>query len=173
MLNLGKTPVRYPKPTKGAFGMRYITGGIALGAALALGGLVTAGTTAASAEPVPEAQTQSLFPQSLFAPSALVLTVGQGENAAESGVQRAVTLTCMPKAVGTHPDAKGACGALRAAGGDFEKVVAVKADTFCTKEWNPQVVTAEGVWEGQRVSFEHTFANPCMLKAGKGLVFEF
>ncbi|MGW1074549.1 subtilase-type protease inhibitor [Streptomyces sp. NPDC002537] len=154
--------------------MRYITGGIALGAALALGGLVAAGTTAASAAPAPAAaQTESLFPQSLFAPSALVLTVGQGESAADSGIQRAVTLTCMPKAAGTHPDVKGACAALRAASGDFEKVTAVKADTFCTKEWNPQVVTAEGVWEGQRVSFEKTFANPCMLKAGKGLVFEF
>ncbi|MBB5120723.1 hypothetical protein AF335_32180 [Streptomyces eurocidicus] len=153
--------------------MRYITGGIAMGAALILGGgLAAAGTTTASAAPtpVPAAQAQT---QSLYAPSALVLTIGQGATAAESGVQRAVTLTCTPKSSGTHPDAKGACTQLRAAGGDFDKVTRIKSDTVCTKEWNPTVVTAEGVWDGRRISYEHTFANPCMAKAGKGLVFEF
>ncbi|MBT2387036.1 subtilase-type protease inhibitor [Streptomyces sp. ISL-11] len=151
--------------------MRYITKGIALGATLALGGLVAAGTTAASAAPAtttaPAAQT------SLYAPSALVLTMGSGASRDDSGVQRAVTLTCMPKAAGTHPAAKDACTQLRSAGGDFDKVTAVKADTICTKEWNPIVVTAEGVWEGRRVNYEHTFANPCAFKAGKGTVFEF
>ncbi|MEU3751158.1 subtilase-type protease inhibitor [Streptomyces olivoreticuli] len=153
--------------------MRYITGGFALGAALALGGLVAAGTTAANAAPAPAAQTQSLFPTSLFAPSSLVLTIGQGENRDSSGVQRAVTLTCTPKANGSHPDAKSACDQLRAADGDFDKTIAFKADTFCTKEWNPIVVTAEGVWQGKRVSYEHTFANPCMKRAIQGTVFEF
>ncbi|MEV8478214.1 subtilase-type protease inhibitor [Streptomyces sp. NPDC051173] len=158
--------------------MRYITGGFALGAALALGGLVAAGTsTAASAAPAPAAapaaQAQSLFPTSLFAPSSLVLTIGQGEDRDSSGVQRAVTLTCMPKATGTHPDVKGACEQLRAVDGDFDKTVALKADTFCTKEWNPIVVTAEGVWQGKRVSYEHTFANPCMKRASQSTVFEF
>ncbi len=137
--------------------MRYITGGIALGAAAALGGLIAAGTSATG----------------LYAPSALVLTIGQGDNAAVAGVQRAVTLTCTPKADGSHPNTRGACSQLRLAGGDFTKIVKVKEGTFCTREWNPSVVTATGVWEGRRVSFEHTFANPCELKAGKGTVFEF
>ncbi|MFI9204601.1 subtilase-type protease inhibitor [Streptomyces sp. NPDC053048] len=149
--------------------MRYITGGIALGAALALGGLVGVGTAAnAAPTPIPAAQTQSLY-----APSALVLTIGQGDSAATAGVQRAVTLTCTPKADGTHPNTRGACATLRLAGGDFDEVTKVKEGTACTREWNPSVVTAEGVWEGRRVSFERTFANPCELKAGKGTVFEF
>ncbi|MEU3356375.1 subtilase-type protease inhibitor [Streptomyces sp. NPDC037389] len=149
--------------------MRYITGGIALGAALALGGLAGAGTTAtASPSPIPAAQTQSLY-----APSALVLTIGQGDSAATAGVQRAVTLTCTPKAGGTHPDTRGACAQLRFNDGDFDKVVKIKEGTACTREWNPSTVTAEGVWDGRRVSFEHTFANPCELKSGKGSVFEF
>ncbi|MFI1971118.1 protease inhibitor protein [Streptomyces cinnamoneus] len=149
--------------------MRYVTGGIALGAALALGGLVGIGTSASAAPtPIPPAHTQSLY-----APSALVLTVGQGDSAAQAGVQRAVTLTCTPKATGSHPDASGACAQLRAAGGDFDKITTIKSGTFCTREWNPIVVTAQGVWEGKRVSYEHTFANPCEMKAGKGTVFEF
>lgn len=147
--------------------MRYITGGIALGAALALGGLAAAGT-AANAAPAQAAQTQSLY-----APSALVLTVGQGDKAATANVQRAVTLTCMPKPAGTHPDVRGACAQLRLADGDFDQITKIKSDTFCTKEWNPSVVTATGVWEGKRVNYEHTFANPCEAKAGKGTVFEF
>ncbi|MEU1825496.1 subtilase-type protease inhibitor [Streptomyces abikoensis] len=149
--------------------MRYITGGIALGAALALGSLAGAGTTAtASPSPIPAAQTQSLY-----APSALVLTIGQGDSAATAGVQRAVTLTCTPKAAGTHPNTSGACAQLRLSNGDFDKLVKIKDGTMCTREWNPSTVTAEGVWEGRRVSFEHTFANPCEMKAGKGTVFEF
>ncbi|EME98437.1 transglutaminase-activating metalloprotease inhibitor [Streptomyces mobaraensis NBRC 13819 = DSM 40847] len=148
--------------------MRYITGGIALGSALILGSLVGAGATA-SATPAPAPAAQ----QSLYAPSALVLTVGQGDKAASAGVQRAVTLNCMPKPSGTHPDARGACDQLRAASGNFAEITKIKSGTACTKEWNPFVVTAEGVWEGQRVKYEHTFANPCEMKAGKGTVFEF
>ncbi|MGK5548011.1 subtilase-type protease inhibitor [Streptomyces sp. URMC 127] len=151
--------------------MRYITGGIAMGAALALGGgLLAAGTTTASAAPAPAPAAQT---QSLYAASALVLTVGHGANSREASVDRAVTLTCFPKATGSHPDAKGACAALRAAGGDFEKITTIKSGTACTREWNPSVVTADGVWEGQRVRFERTFANPCEAKAGKGTLFEF
>ncbi|GAA0474888.1 subtilase-type protease inhibitor [Streptomyces stramineus] len=154
--------------------MRYITGGIALGAALALGGgLIAAGTTVASAAPAPVPAAQTQATQSLYASSALVLTIGKGANRSDSGVQRAVTLTCTPTASGTHPNVKGACAQLRAADGDFTKITTIKADTVCTKEWNPTVVTAEGVWEGRRVNFEHTFANPCMTQAGKGLVFSF
>ncbi|MEV6777313.1 subtilase-type protease inhibitor [Streptomyces syringium] len=145
--------------------MRYITGGIALGAAVALGGLLSAGTAATAA---PSAQTQSLF-----APSALVLTVGEGESAADSGVQRAVTLNCTPKASGTHPAARAACDQLRAVDGDFKALVTTKSDRICTKEYRPIVITAEGVWDGHRVSYEHKFANPCMASDGKGVVFEF
>ncbi|MEU8547283.1 subtilase-type protease inhibitor [Streptomyces roseoverticillatus] len=153
--------------------MRYITGGIAMGAALALGGgLLAAGTTTASAAPAP-APASAIQTQSLYASSALVLTTGHGANSAEASVDRAVTLTCFPKATGTHPDATSACAAVRAAGGDFEKLTTIKSGTACTKEWNPIVVTADGVWEGKRIRFERTFGNPCEAKAGKGTLFEF
>nr|P80597.1 RecName: Full=Protease inhibitor SIL-V2 [Streptomyces orinoci] len=109
---------------------------------------------------------------SLYAPSALVLTIGQGDSAS-AGIQRAVTLSCMPTPSGTHPDARDACAQLRQADGKFDELTATKAGTYCTKEWNPVTVTATGVWEGQRVNYSHTFGNPCMAKAAKSTVFSF
>ncbi|UNO44294.1 subtilase-type protease inhibitor [Streptomyces sp. MST-110588] len=133
-----------------------------MGAAVVLGGLATT------------AQAQPVQPKSLYAPSALVLTVGRGGDTAEaSTVQRAVTLTCTPSASGSHPDPSGACAELRGVGGEFAKVTEAPSDRACTKEWSPVVVTAQGVWEGRRVSYEHTFGNSCMMNAGKGVTFEF
>ncbi|MEU7157171.1 subtilase-type protease inhibitor [Streptomyces chrestomyceticus] len=141
--------------------MRYITGGIALGAALVFGGLATT------------AQAQPATPKSLYAPSELVLTVGYGDNAATASIQRAVTLSCSSSGTGTHPAARAACAQLRTANGDFDAITKSAADRMCTKEWNPVTVTANGVWQGRRVAYEHTFANPCAMEGGKGLVFEF
>ncbi|WNM33076.1 subtilase-type protease inhibitor [Streptomyces sp. Li-HN-5-11] len=111
-------------------------------------------------------------PASLYAPSALVLTVGHGNSAATATPERAVTLNCAPTASGTHPAAPDACADLRAAGGDFDALTP-KADTMCMKIWNPVVVTAQGVWEGKRVSYERTFANQCVMNAAAGSVFAF
>ncbi|MFD9907128.1 subtilase-type protease inhibitor [Streptomyces sp. NPDC059063] len=147
--------------------MRYITGGIALGAALALGGLTTAATAATGSAP------ETADARAYYAPSELVLTVGYGETAKTSSIQRAVTLGCSSGGVGSHPDAAAACDQLRSVGGKFDKVTKKPSNRPCTKEWNPIVVTAEGVWEGRRVAYEHTFANPCALDLGKGKVFAF
>ncbi|MEV0369606.1 subtilase-type protease inhibitor [Streptomyces sp. NPDC050636] len=146
--------------------MRYITGGIALGAALVLGTLAT--TAQATAAPTQPARTGGLY-----APTELVLTVGQGESRATSTIQRAATLSCRPTATGTHPAPKAACAQLRAASGDLSKVTGVVTNRACTKEWNPIVVTADGVWEGHRVSYTYTFSNSCTMTDGKGQVFEF
>ncbi|MFD3513460.1 subtilase-type protease inhibitor [Streptomyces sp. NPDC058657] len=148
--------------------MRGISGGIALGAALALGGLATTATAAPVAPPVATAPAASIY-----APSELVLTIGYGDSASTAAIQRAVSLGCSSGGVGSHPDAPGACAQLRAAGGNFDKVTKAPSTTYCTREWNPVVVTAEGVWEGRRVAYEHTFANPCALRAGQGQVFNF
>ncbi|EPH40141.1 putative protease inhibitor SIL-V3 [Streptomyces aurantiacus JA 4570] len=138
-----------------------------MGVTLALGGLATAATAApAPAKPAAPAV-------SGYAPSELVLTIGYGDNAATASIQRAVTLGCSSGGVGSHPDAPGACHQLRMVGGKFDKVTKAPTNTACTKEWNPIVVTAEGVWEGRRVNYEHTFANPCALTAGQGQVFNF
>ncbi|WP_105973174.1 protease inhibitor [Streptomyces geranii] len=108
----------------------------------------------------------------LYAPSALVLTVGHGEASAAVTPERAVTLTCAPTASGTHPAATEACAELRAAGGDLD-VLAARDDVKCTKQYDPVVVTVEGVWRGQRVAYERTFANECVKSTYGTALFTF
>ncbi|MGG2465167.1 subtilase-type protease inhibitor [Streptomyces sp. RGM 3693] len=146
--------------------MRYITGAIALGTALVLGSLAT--TAQAVAAPAQPARTGGLY-----APTELVLTIGQGDSRASATALRAATLSCMPMASGSHPYAKAACGQLHAASGDFTKVTGLASERICNKMWDPIVVTADGVWQGRRVTFTHTFANNCEMTYGKGSVFEF
>ncbi|MYS48118.1 protease inhibitor protein, partial [Streptomyces sp. SID5998] len=92
--------------------------------------------------------------------------------AATATPERAVTLTCAPTASGTHPAAPDACAELRTVGGDFDALTA-GGDVLCTKEYNPVVVTAAGVWQGKRVSYERTFANECVKNAAMTSVFAF
>ncbi|MFG2136945.1 subtilase-type protease inhibitor [Streptomyces sp. NPDC048650] len=146
--------------------MRYISGAIALGAALVLGSLAT--TAQAATTPA-----QPLRSGGLYAPTELVLTVGQGEDRATATVERAVTLSCMPRATGSHPSPKAACTQLRSVAGDFNAVTGTVTERLCTKEWNPVVVTADGVWQGRRVSYTYTFANACTMNATQGSVFRF
>ncbi|MFF1439097.1 protease inhibitor [Streptomyces sp. NPDC058295] len=111
-------------------------------------------------------------PTSLYAPSALVLTVGHGETAATVNAARAVTLSCAPTPSGTHPDAARACAELRAAGGDLD-ALAGPGDAVCTREYDPVVVTVDGVWQGKRVSFERAFSNECVKNAAGSSLFAF
>jgi hypothetical protein len=111
-------------------------------------------------------------PASLYAPSALVLTVGHGESAATVTPDRAVTLTCAPRPSGSHPDPVQACAELRGIEGDFDALTA-RDGVLCTREYEPVVVTVDGVWQGRRVSHERTFANECVKNAHGASVFTF
>ncbi|MFF1295681.1 MULTISPECIES: protease inhibitor [unclassified Streptomyces] len=111
-------------------------------------------------------------PASLYAPSALVLTVGHGESAALATPARAVTLTCAPTPSGSHPAAAAACAELRGAGGDFDALTG-RGDVLCTKQYDPVVVTVDGVWQGKRVSYERTFANECVKSTHGTSLFAF
>lgn len=111
-------------------------------------------------------------PSALYAPSALVLTVGHGDSAITTTPERAVTLTCAPTSSGTHPAAAAACAELRGADGDFDALTG-RVDTLCTKEYDPVVITVDGVWRGQRVSYERTFANECVKSSHGTSVFTF
>lgn len=132
--------------------------------AAGLGGLAPAAFAAAEAASAADTR--------LYAPSALVLTVGQGETAATATPLRAVTLTCTPAAGGTHPSPQAACDALWAVQGEFS---ALRGDQqrACIKIYDPVVVTAQGVWEGQRVDFERTFGNSCVMSVEGTSVFAF
>ncbi|MFJ6571831.1 subtilase-type protease inhibitor [Streptomyces sp. NPDC091292] len=111
-------------------------------------------------------------PSGLYAPSALVLTVGRGASAASAAPERAATLSCAPTASGTHPAAERACDELTRAAGDF----AALPDTgtgVCTRQYDPVVVTVEGVWRGHRVTYERTFGNDCVRNAQDSAFFTF
>lgn len=113
-------------------------------------------------------------PFSLYAPSALVLTVGHGENAAETVPERAVTMSCAPTASGTHPDVRTACAELALLDGDFDTLGPhAGPPVYCTKEYRPVVVTAQGVWRGKHVDYAHTYGNSCLKDAEGASVFAF
>jgi hypothetical protein len=112
-------------------------------------------------------------PHSLYAPSALVLTTGQGESATTATVERAVTLTCNPTADGTHPDAEAACADLERAHGQPGLTLNDDSDRFCPQIYAPVTLTADGVWEGRRVSYERTFPNSCVADSRVTTLFDF
>ncbi|MER5772391.1 subtilase-type protease inhibitor [Streptomyces sp. NPDC001985] len=142
--------------------MRSVRSTIAVAAALALGGAVAA--SARAAEPTERPASHA----GLYAPSALVLGIGKGTSAAESTVQRAVTLSCAPRAEGTHPSPADACGELRAVNGDFAALPSTQPQALCTREWDPVTVTADGVWRGERVVWSATYNNGCEREASLG-----
>ncbi|AWW36245.1 protease inhibitor protein [Streptomyces sp. AS58] len=111
-------------------------------------------------------------PASLYAPSALVFTIGHGESAAGVTPERAVTLSCAPTPSGTHPDAVGACLELRGANGNLEAIES-RTGVWCTRQYDPVVVRVSGVWQGEYVDYERTFSNECVKNSYGTSVFAF
>jgi hypothetical protein len=146
---------------------RLLTG--AIGFFALVGMLAPAAAAQAQVQARTQAQPQAQpAPRSLFAPSALVLSLGYGEDT--NTVQRAATLRCEP-AGGDHPAAADACAELTRVDGDF---ISLRGqDGICTKEYRPVTVTVTGIWRGRHTSYRSTFANRCMLIQVKGSVFEF
>ncbi|MER6314127.1 subtilase-type protease inhibitor [Streptomyces sp. NPDC001581] len=147
--------------------MRSIARGLGLGSAAmaltALTALAWPGTAGAAPTGT----------ESLYAPSALVLGVTAGQDAGSGTVLRAVTLVCSPTPGGTHPNPVAACAELRANGSRLDPLTAPAADAVCTREWNPMTVTADGVWQGRRLNYKYTFANPCGFRNTTGVLFDF
>lgn len=122
---------------------------------------------------VAEARTDSLY-----APSSVVLSIGQGADPSTATVLRAVTLSCSPAAAGTHPAPEAACAELRATslGGSFDGLLASpNPDRMCPQHFDPVTVNVDGVWEGSRTSWQYTFANACAMGAtlNGGAAFSF
>ncbi|MDF3289141.1 MULTISPECIES: subtilase-type protease inhibitor [Streptomyces] len=143
--------------------MRFTKRTIGLAATLALG-LTGIGATAAQAADGGPAT---------HAPSALVLTIANGTNPNTATVERAVTLRCSPAVGGDHPDAYQACAELGAVGGDFAELSTNSPHGICPMIWMPVTVSAQGVWNGQRISYSHTYANECVMKTNNAYVFSF
>ncbi|HWU09192.1 MAG TPA: SSI family serine proteinase inhibitor [Streptomyces sp.] len=131
--------------------------------------LVMTGTAAVGA-----AQARPAQPAGLYAPSALVLSVGKG-GAPTVTVQRAVTLSCAPRPGGTHPSPAAACAELDAVEGEFTELTTPRPQGDCTRQWDPVVLDATGVWQGRHVSWSATFGNACEMRASlaEGPVFSF
>ncbi|MFP8962393.1 subtilase-type protease inhibitor [Streptomyces nanhaiensis] len=144
--------------------MRYSIKGLGVGTALAVTCLAGSAATAAASPAQPEG---------LYASSALVLTVGKGEDPATATVLRAAVLSCSPVPGGTHPAPAEACGELRSVDGEFASLVESGRDRMCPMVWDPVTVTADGVWEGRRVSYAHTFSNACVMADAAPAVFSF
>ncbi|WP_411073945.1 subtilase-type protease inhibitor [Streptomyces sp. cmx-4-7] len=103
---------------------------------------------------------------SLYAPSAVVLSIGKGADSGSLTVLRATTLSCMPGPSGTHPDPEAACAELKGgfAGAGFDGLLASPdRDRACPQHFDPVTVTLDGVWEGARTSWQHTFSNACVM----------
>lgn len=140
-----------------------------IGAITTVSTLVLAGTAAMGVAQARPAQSAGLY-----APSALVLSVGKGD-AATATVQRAVTLSCAPRPGGTHPSPAAACAELHSVKGEFTQLTAPRPQGNCTRQWDPVVLDATGVWQGRRVSWSATFGNACEMRASlaEGPVFSF
>ncbi|MEU6807262.1 protease inhibitor [Streptomyces neyagawaensis] len=136
-------------------------------AALTLTATAVCGPFAGSALAAPQPGTSGLY-----APSAMVLTMGHGEDAAVATPERAVTLTCAPRPSGTHPAAVKACAELRSSDGDFSALNGTSG-AFCTKQYDPVIVTVQGVWEGKRVAYERVFSNDCVKNSATSALFAF
>ncbi|MER7465901.1 SSI family serine proteinase inhibitor [Streptomyces sp. NPDC097981] len=147
--------------------MRSIAKGLGLGsAAMALTAL-TALAWPGAADAAPSGA------ESLYAPSALVLSITAGEDIKHGTVLRAVTLVCAPTPGGSHPSAAAACAELRAHSAQLDAITAPGAGVDCTREWNPMTVAADGVWQGRRMHYSYTFGNPCGLRHTNGALFGF
>ena len=129
---------------------------------------VVAGVLALTAGPAAAGTPHSLYP-----PSAMVLTAGQGGSAATATVERAVTLTCNPTADGTHPDAEAACADLERAHGQPALTLNDDSERACPQIYAPVTLTVDGVWEGRRVSYERTFPNGCVAGSRVTSLFDF
>ncbi|WP_297617926.1 subtilase-type protease inhibitor [Nocardia sp.] len=105
-------------------------------------------------------------------PSALTLTVGDGESLDAATNQRTVLLVCSPTVLGAHPQPGPACDELAAGGGDFGQLRDAPM-RFCEFLYKPVTVAADGVWNGAAVSYRRTFPNSCMEKNASKYVFAF
>ena len=128
---------------------------------------VRAGLLAAAALLTVGAAPAQAAPQESLPGNWLYLTVTPGDS--HSSDTPGTLLLCDPPL--GHPHAAQACEELRAAGGDISRIPP-RADVLCPLIYAPVTASAQGVWDGRRVAYTHTFANSCVMVAETGAVFE-
>jgi hypothetical protein len=156
---------RLPR-TRRRFGTRLL--GTRLGAVTlaATAALLTTAAPGAAADPVtdPAPGAQS--------PSVLVMTVTPGTASDPGpGLARSAVLTCGDEPGGDHPTPVESCAALQADGLDFTARPGLQV--MCPDLFAPVTVAATGVWNGEPVAYQHTYANNCLLRRATGVLFAF
>jgi hypothetical protein len=86
----------------------------------------------------------------------------------QDGFQSAI-LTCQPPG-GTHPQPWRACAEITEADGNLDELSGLP-DLVCTTQYKPVTAMAYGTWQGQPVTYTHTFGNACELKRSTYPVF--
>ncbi|MGD1224208.1 MULTISPECIES: SSI family serine proteinase inhibitor [Streptomyces] len=124
--------------------------------------LVLAGAALLTAGAVPA----EAVPRTSHAGDWLHLTVTHGDVA--TGGTRGALLLCDPP--GGHPHAVRACEELDAADGDISRIPPAP-DAVCSLIYAPVTASAQGVWDGRRIDYTHTFSNSCVMEAETGAVF--
>ncbi|MEU5537552.1 subtilase-type protease inhibitor [Streptomyces sp. NPDC020362] len=133
-----------------------------MGMNLRIAGTAAAAVSVIGAVLATTSVTATAAPTSLYAPSALVLTVSYPGGSTDTAA-RAVTLSCAPGASGTHPSPAAACGDLRGVDGRLDSLLSTAPGQACMRLWSPVTITVDGVWQGTRTSWKHTFANACEM----------
>lgn len=118
-------------------------------------------TASTGADPVAQ-------PAALPSTAMFQLIVYKGEDDTGTELREAV-LICNPD-LGSHPNAKAACDAVRAVGGDLDKLTT--RDGICIKVHQPVTAVFDG-WYGSRVQFKKTYGNDCALRNALAPVFDF
>ncbi|QYX76856.1 SSI family serine proteinase inhibitor [Streptomyces akebiae] len=95
----------------------------------------------------------------------LYVTLTRGDD--RSSDTRGTLLLCDPPQ--GHGRAAQACAELRRTDGDITRIP--HRNSICTEIYAPVRATAEGQWSGRPVTYEQTFANPCVMEARTGAVF--
>lgn len=88
-----------------------------------------------------------------------------------SGYTYSADLTCLPTG-GTHSNPWFACAELKQAGGDLNNLEPQGWRT-CTKEYNPVILSANGHWKGQEVTWSRMFGNECTGHQQTAGIFDF
>src|SRR4051794_9280607 len=145
--------------TLGAAALRGVT-------SVAIAGSAGLAAVAFAASPADAAPSWTTVAARMSTTSRLWLTVAKGESVRPA--QQRVWLTCNPDG-GSHPDPAAACAAISAAKGDLSALP--PGDMFCTMQYDPVTVTADGWWKGRPVHYRHTFGNGCVLRNETGPVF--
>jgi Subtilisin inhibitor-like len=152
--------------------MRSLVGFARACCAMAVAGAALAVPTAPAAAlpdaPVPDVAAPDAPVPDAMPTAVLRLTAIGGPDDRGEDLGEAV-LSCDPTA-GDHPSSAAACQALKAVGGDFEKLP--PRDGICIKVSQPVTAVAEGWYHGP-VQFRKTYENPCVLRNALAPVFDF